>query len=140
MCGLRSIQIKLVDFGSSQRVNKLGTTVNRVGHPDYMCKLLSPPYKAINFYIYLFSYYALILLSTAPEVWNDEPSFPQTDIWSLGVLTYVMLSGTLPFKGSDESESRQNVNFVRYRFEHLHKEVSQEATRFLMLVFKRTPG
>lgn len=40
MCGLRSVQIKLVDFGSSQRVNKLGTTVRRVGHPDYMCKFI----------------------------------------------------------------------------------------------------
>lgn len=84
------------------------------------------------------SYWVLYL--PAPEVLNDEPAFPQTDIWSLGVLTYVMLSGTLPFRGEDENESRQNINFVRYRFEHLYKEVSQEATRFLMLVFKRSPG
>lgn len=70
---------------------------------------------------------------------SEEPAIPQTDIWTVGVLTYVMLSGKLPFSGEDENETRQNILFVRYRFEHLFKEVSQEATRFLMLLFKRHP-
>lgn len=76
----------------------------------------------------------------APEVLEEEDAYPQTDIWSLGVLTYIMLSGAHPFKGVNEAETRQNIIFVRYRFEHLYKEVSQEATRFLMLLFKRSPG
>lgn len=76
---------------------------------------------------------------SAPEVLSEEPAIPQTDIWTVGVLTYVMLSGKLPFSGEDENETRQNILFVRYRFEHLFKEVSQEATRFLMLLFKRHP-
>lgn len=75
----------------------------------------------------------------APEVLNDEPAFPQTDIWTVGVLTYVMLSGVVPFKGEDENETKQNISFVRYRFEHLYKEITQESTRFLMLLFKRQP-
>lgn len=80
-----------------------------------------------------------MLLFLAPEVLSEESAFPQTDIWSVGVLTYVLLSGTVPFRGEDENESRQNILFVRYRFEHLYKELSQEATRFLMLLFKRHP-
>ena len=76
---------------------------------------------------------------SAPEVLAEEPALPLTDIWSLGVLTYVMLSGTLPFRGEDNQETRQNILFVRYRFEHLYQEVSQEGVRFLMLVFKRHP-
>ncbi|CAH0545686.1 unnamed protein product [Brassicogethes aeneus] len=112
MCGIRSVQVKLVDLGSAHRVTKLGTKVPIVGHPDYI----------------------------SPEVLSEEPAFPQTDIWTVGVLTYVMLSGTLPFKGEDENESRQNTLFVRYRFENLYQEVSQEATRFLMLLFKRQPN
>lgn len=75
----------------------------------------------------------------APEILNEEPAFPQTDIWSVGVITYVLLSGVSPYAGKDNEETRQNVTFVRYRFEHLYKELTQEATRFLMLVFKRTP-
>ncbi|KAK9877930.1 hypothetical protein WA026_020153 [Henosepilachna vigintioctopunctata] len=112
MCSVRSVQIKLVDLGSAHRVTKLGTKVPIVGHPQYI----------------------------SPEVLSEEPAVPQTDIWTVGVLTYLMLSGTLPFNGEDENETRQNILFVRYRFELLFKEVSQEATRFLMLLFKRQPN
>lgn len=76
---------------------------------------------------------------SAPEVLNEELALPQTDIWMLGVLIYVMLSGKLPFQGEDESETRQNISFVRYRFEHLYEGVSQEGVRFVMLIFKRNP-
>ncbi|XP_056629538.1 obscurin isoform X9 [Diorhabda sublineata] len=112
MCGVRSVQIKLVDLGAAHRVTKLGTNVPILGHPDYI----------------------------SPEVLAEEPAFPQSDIWTVGVLTYVMLSGTVPFRGQDENESRQNILFVRYRFENLFQEVTQEATRFIMLLFKRHPN
>ncbi|XP_066148174.1 obscurin isoform X4 [Euwallacea fornicatus] len=112
MASVRSLQVKLVDLGSAHRVTKLGTKVPVLGHRDYI----------------------------SPEVLAEEPAFPQSDIWTVGVLTYLMLSGTVPFRGSDENETRQNTLFVRYRFEHLYQEVSQEATRFIMLLFKRQPN
>ncbi|XP_049802568.1 obscurin isoform X4 [Schistocerca nitens] len=112
MASVRSVQVKLVDLGSAQRVSKLGTVIQRVGETEY----------------------------TAPEILNDEPAYPQSDIWSVGVITYILLSGVSPFVGKDAEETRQNVTFVRYRFEHLYKEITQEATRFLMLIFKRTPS
>ncbi|KAE8753087.1 hypothetical protein FOCC_FOCC000010 [Frankliniella occidentalis] len=112
MASVRSLQVKLVDLGSAQTVSKLGTIVDRVGHIEY----------------------------SSPEMLNDEPVYPQSDIWSLGVVTYILLSGVSPFRGENNEETRQNILFVRYRFEHLFKELSQEATRFLMLVFKRTPS
>lgn len=86
----------------------------------------------------LYNLYKFIVF-LAPEVLAEEPAYPQTDIWSVGVLTYVMLSGTVPFRGADENETRQNTLFVRYRFEHLYSEVSQEGVRFVMLIFKRHP-
>lgn len=111
MASVRSVQIKLVDMGSAQKVTKMGALVSQVGHPEYR----------------------------APEVLNEEAAFPQTDIWMVGVLMYVLLSGVSPFRGEDDNETRQNISFVRFRFEYLFKELSQEATRFLMLIFKRTP-
>lgn len=111
MSTVRSVQVKLVDMGSARLVSKLGTLVPNAGHPEYR----------------------------APEVYNEEPAHPQTDIWMVGVLIYVLLSGITPFRGKDPEETRQNILFVRYRFEHLYKELTQEATRFLMLLFKRAP-
>ncbi|XP_026738494.1 obscurin isoform X3 [Trichoplusia ni] len=111
MASVRSIQVKLIDFGSAHKVTKLGTSVPQVGDLEYK----------------------------APEIINDEPAFPQTDIWSVGVLTYIMLSGVSPFKGEDDAETKQNISFVRFRFEHLYKEITQEATRFLMFLFKKVP-
>lgn len=113
MSSVRSVQIKLVDFGATQRVAKIGTEV-RVPKNVW-------------------------LDTAAPEIVNSEPAFPQTDIWSLGVLTYILLSGTSPFRGQTHDETKQNISFVRYRFENLYKEITQEATRFIMFVFKRAP-
>ncbi|KAL6444321.1 hypothetical protein ACFW04_001898 [Cataglyphis niger] len=113
MSSVRSVQVKLVDMGSAHRVSRLGTMVSeQLGHHEYR----------------------------SPELYNDEPIYPQTDIWMVGVLTYVLLSGVSPFRGKNADETRQNISFVRYRFEYLYKELSQEATRFLMLVFKRAPS
>jgi len=109
----RSLDVKLCDMGSAQRVSKLGTAVR--------CPRTLPAY-------------------TAPEILNEEPAFPQSDIWSLGVLTYVLLSGVSPFSGKTDDETRLNITYVRYQFEPLYKEISMEATRFLMLLFKRCPG
>lgn len=40
MASVRSLQIKLIDFGSAHRVTKLGTSVPQVGDLEYKCKLL----------------------------------------------------------------------------------------------------
>ena len=37
----------------------------------------------------------------SPEVVNYEPISLTTDMWSVGVLTYVLLSGLSPFLGDD---------------------------------------
>lgn len=111
MASVRSVQIKLVDFGAAQKVSKIGTRVERRGWLD----------------------------SAAPELMNDEPAFPQTDIWAVGVLAYLLLSGTSPFRGADDNETRQNISFVRYRFDNLYREITPEATRFIMYIFKRAP-
>ncbi|MBZ0304985.1 MAG: serine/threonine protein kinase [Anaerolineae bacterium] len=34
----------------------------------------------------------------APEQWKDEPLYPYTDVYGLGVITYLMLTGHTPFE------------------------------------------
>lgn len=113
MASVRSVQIKLVDFGAAQKVAKIGTEVQLTAD--------------------------LWLDVTAPEIIHGEPAYPQTDIWSVGVLAYLLLSGTSPFRGATNDETKQNISFARYRFENLYKEITQEATRFIMFLFKRAP-
>ncbi len=73
----------------------------------------------------------------APEILSEAQAFPQSDIWSLGVLLYVLLSGQLPFRGESAEETKDNILGVRFKFEWLYKEVTMEATRLLMWIFKR---
>lgn len=79
------------------------------------------------------------LIYLAPEVLFDGKAYPNTDIWSLGVITYVLLSGVTPFRGDTEEDLKANIQCVRYRFEWLPTTTTQEANRFLMLIFKRDP-
>lgn len=70
---------------------------------------------------------------------NEEVTLPYADIWSVGVLGYILLSGHSPYKGADAKETAQNVVYVRYMFDRLYPEVTQEAIRFILTVFKLTP-
>ncbi|OMJ73196.1 hypothetical protein SteCoe_28171 [Stentor coeruleus] len=49
------------------------------------------------------------LLYTAPEILNGEPYTAQSDIWSCGVLLYILLSGKPPFAGKTQEILKQRV-------------------------------
>lgn len=40
-----------------------------------------------------------------------------TDLWSVGVMTYIMLSGSPPFNGKDDNEILNSVERGRLNFE-----------------------
>ncbi|XP_058655413.1 myosin light chain kinase 3 isoform X3 [Onychostoma macrolepis] len=68
----------------------------------------------------------------SPEVVNyDFVSF-NTDMWSLGVITYMLLSGFSPFLGDDENETLNNILACKWNFEEDEfSEVSEEAKDFI---------
>ncbi|CAB1448493.1 unnamed protein product [Pleuronectes platessa] len=77
----------------------------------------------------------------APEVINyDFVSF-NTDMWSLGVITYMLLSGLCPFLGDDDNETLNNILSCRWNFEEQEfVDTTEEAKDFiskLLIVNKR---
>jgi serine/threonine protein kinase len=51
----------------------------------------------------------------APEVMKNILS-EKSDIWSSGVLLYILLTGVSPFRGSNESQTKDNINFKALNF------------------------
>ena len=64
----------------------------------------------------------------APEIVSGEYG-TQCDLWSLGVLLYIPLSGTLPFKGHDAHEVLSQIAEKSVSFpEKIWGPISKEAT------------
>ena len=97
--------IRLLDFGLSKIVG-----------PNEKC---TEPYGTLTY--------------CAPEIILDKPYLKNIDSWSLGVMTYLMLSGSLPFSGKDEHEIAKNVVYSKVNFEKkpIWKEISNEAKDFI---------
>ncbi|XP_037644305.1 myosin light chain kinase 3 isoform X2 [Sebastes umbrosus] len=68
----------------------------------------------------------------APEVINyDFVSF-NTDMWSLGVIAYMLLSGLCPFLGDDDNETLNNILACKWNFEEREFiDTSEEAKDFI---------
>ncbi|XP_074857072.1 kalirin isoform X10 [Carettochelys insculpta] len=80
----------------------------------------------------------------APEVIQGAPVSLGTDIWSIGVLTYVMLSGVSPFLDESKEETCINVCRVDFSFPHEYFcDVSHAARDFINVIlqedFRRRP-
>lgn len=96
--------LKLCDFGISRVINKSCEVREIVGTPDYV----------------------------APEVLQYDPVSLRTDIWSVGVLAYVLLSGCSPFAGDTKQETFLNISKCNLTFpEDLFETVSTTAIDFI---------
>ncbi|XP_047224882.1 myosin light chain kinase 2, skeletal/cardiac muscle [Girardinichthys multiradiatus] len=77
----------------------------------------------------------------APEVINyDFVSF-NTDMWSLGVITYMLLSGLCPFLGDDDNQTLNNILACQWNFEEQEfADMSEEAKDFItrLLIINKT--
>jgi hypothetical protein len=103
--------IRLLDFGLSKIVG-----------PNQKC---TEPYGTLTY--------------CAPEIILDKPYLKTVDSWSLGVMTYLMLSGSLPFSGKDEHEIAKNVVYSKVNFEKkpIWKEISNEAKDFITKLLEK---
>ena len=69
----------------------------------------------------------------APEIIVDEPYAKPVDLWSLGVMTYLMVSGKLPFNSEDENEIARQVVYdePNYTRNPVWKTISPECLDFI---------
>ena len=87
----------------------------------------------------MFSWFKIVksyisFVNTAPEVITFKPITLAADMWSLGVITYVLLSGLSPFMGDDDNETLRNVTIGDFDFEDdegIFESLSNEVKEFI---------
>uniref|UniRef100_A0ABD2XCI7 Protein kinase domain-containing protein n=1 Tax=Trichogramma kaykai TaxID=54128 RepID=A0ABD2XCI7_9HYME len=105
--------VKLCDFGISRYISQGADIREILGTPDY----------------------------TAPEVLNYEPISLATDMWSVGVLLYVLLTGCSPFGGDTKQETFCNISRCKLDFpDDLFEEVSEEAQDLIRRLIVKNPS
>ncbi|KAM9345915.1 myosin light chain kinase, smooth muscle isoform 1-T2 [Symphorus nematophorus] len=68
----------------------------------------------------------------APEVINYEPVCLATDMWSIGVICYILLSGESPFQGNSDAETLALVTAAQWEFdEESFDGITDEAQNFI---------
>ncbi|KAF6776355.1 hypothetical protein AHF37_04220 [Paragonimus kellicotti] len=76
----------------------------------------------------------------SPEVISYEPVTPAADMWSVGVICYVMLSGLSPFMGDSQGETLANIMRVTYDFNYPEfDEISEGARDFIRKLLIKDP-
>nr|CAD7588835.1 unnamed protein product [Timema genevievae] len=105
MCYTRtSHQIKLIDFGLAQKLDPSTPVRVLFGTPEFI----------------------------PPEIINYEPIGVESDMWSVGVVCYVLLSGLSPFMGDNDAETFANITRADYDFDdEAFDAISQEAKDFI---------
>ncbi|KAL4217412.1 hypothetical protein ACF0H5_023862 [Mactra antiquata] len=112
MASTRRPHIKLRDFTLAQKIDRdVGMTGAPAGYPDFTC----------------------------PEVLKEEKVSFTADIWTIGALTFTMLSGVSPFCGKTIEETLSRILFDRYSTKEMYDNVSKESIKFVCKLMSRLP-
>uniref|UniRef100_A0A8B9E6Q1 Protein kinase domain-containing protein n=1 Tax=Anser cygnoides TaxID=8845 RepID=A0A8B9E6Q1_ANSCY len=77
----------------------------------------------------------------APEVVSFEPVGFATDMWSVGVICYILLSGESPFQGDTDMETLSNITAAQWDFEEeTFSDISPQAKDFISQLLQKDPG
>ncbi|KAH0625981.1 hypothetical protein JD844_034380 [Phrynosoma platyrhinos] len=80
------------------------------------------------------------IFGTPEFVVNYEPLGLEADMWSIGVITYILLSGASPFLGETKQETLTNISAVNYDFdEEYFSNTSELAKDFIRRLLVKDP-
>nr|XP_005994699.1 PREDICTED: myosin light chain kinase, smooth muscle-like [Latimeria chalumnae] len=103
-------RIKIIDFGLAQKLDPNTPVKIMHGTPEFV----------------------------APEVIGYEPVGFTTDMWSIGVICYILLSGESPFQGNSDTETLANVTTAHWEFdEEMFADISENAKGFISQLLKK---
>ncbi|KJE96728.1 death-associated protein kinase 2 [Capsaspora owczarzaki ATCC 30864] len=78
---------------------------------------------------------------SSPEVIRFEAAGTASDMWSLGVVTYVLMTGVSPFQGDSENDTYANVTKGYLEFPtELFGGATEHAVRFIKALLQRNPA
>ncbi|XP_043911075.1 myosin light chain kinase, smooth muscle-like [Protopterus annectens] len=104
--------IKIIDFGLARKLDSKTSLKVLQGTPEFV----------------------------APEVIGFEPVCFTTDMWSVGVICYILLSGESPFQGNNEAETLSLVTAAQWEFDdETFAEISDSAKDFIQNLLNKDP-
>lgn len=81
-------EIKLADFGFAERVTSMNSLTTQCGTPGYV----------------------------APEILKNDKYGKPVDMWSIGVITYILLGGYPPFHDENQRNLFSKIKRGKYEF------------------------
>lgn len=91
-----------------------------------------------NGFFFLFIILLYCCSIVAPEVVNFDSISYYTDMWAVGVICYVLLSGLSPFMGDTDIDTMTNVTLCKYNFDdYAFKMVSDCAKDFIQQLLQK---
>ena len=107
------VVIKLADFGFAKREVESNSFKTMCGTPAYV----------------------------APEILSAVPYGVKADMWSVGVITYIILAGYQPFRGEDKDSLKWSITNGAFEFdEKFWSSVSNEAKAFITALLAIDPA
>ncbi|XP_031171143.1 myosin light chain kinase, smooth muscle-like isoform X3 [Sander lucioperca] len=103
-------RIKIIDFGLARELEEGKPLMVMHGTPEFV----------------------------APEVINYESVGLETDMWSIGVICFVLLSGESPFQGNNDAETLALVTAASFEFDQeSFEDISDQAKDFISSLLKK---